>query len=66
VKAVAPDHDFRFDTPAIGLQSLQAAAAGGAGVVAIEAGRVLLLEQEGTIRCADDAGIALVSVDAPA
>jgi DUF1009 family protein len=35
-------------------------------VVAIEAGRVLLLEQEGTIRCADDAGIALVSVDAPA
>jgi DUF1009 family protein len=66
VKAVAPDHDFRFDIPAIGLESLQAAAAGGAAAVAIEAGRVLLLEQETTVRCADDAGIALVSVGAPA
>ena len=63
VKAVAEAHDFRFDTPAIGLESLEAAAAGGATAVAVEAGRVLLLEREATIRCADAAGIALVSVD---
>jgi DUF1009 family protein len=66
VKAVAADHDFRFDTPAIGLESLRAAVAGGATAVAIEAGRVLLLEPEATVRCADDAGLALVSADAPA
>jgi UDP-2,3-diacylglucosamine hydrolase len=64
VKAVAGAHDFRFDTPGIGLESLEAAAAGGATAVAIEAGRVLLLDPEAAIRCADAAGIALVSVDA--
>jgi DUF1009 family protein len=64
VKAVAAAHDFRFDTPAIGLESMEAAAAGGATAVAVEAGRVLILDREATIRCADAAGIALVSADA--
>jgi DUF1009 family protein len=62
VKVAARDHDFRFDTPAIGPDTLQAAAAGGAGAVAIEAGRVLMVDREATRRCADTAGIALVSV----
>jgi UDP-2,3-diacylglucosamine hydrolase len=64
VKAVGRAHDFRFDTPAIGLESLETAAAGGATAVAIEADRVLILERDATIRRADDAGIALVSADA--
>jgi UDP-2,3-diacylglucosamine hydrolase len=63
VKATARGHDFRFDTPAIGPDTLQAAAAGGVTAVAVEAGRVLILEPEVTIRCADAGGIALVSVD---
>jgi len=63
VKATARDHDFRFDTPAIGPDTLDAAAAGGATAVAVEAGRVLILEPETTIRRADAAGIAVVSVD---
>jgi DUF1009 family protein len=64
VKAVARAHDFRFDIPAIGPDTVAAAAAGGATAVAIEAGRVLVLELESTIRGADAAGIALVSADA--
>jgi hypothetical protein len=64
VKAAAGDHDFRFDVPAVGLQSVEAAAAGGATAIAIEAGRVLVLEREATIARAEAAGIALVSVDA--
>src|SRR5206468_7767067 len=44
VKAVAPDHDYRFDTPVVGSESLRAAAAGRASVVAVEAGRVLVVE----------------------
>jgi DUF1009 family protein len=62
VKAVARDHDYRFDTPGIGPESLEAAAAGRAAVVAVEAGRVLLLDREETVRRADAAGIALLGV----
>jgi DUF1009 family protein len=64
VKAVAGAHDFRFDVPAVGPESLEAAAAGGVTAVAIEAGRVLVLEPEATIARAEAAGIALVSADA--
>ena len=64
VKAVAPGHDFRFDTPAIGAETLETAAAGGASAMAIEAGRVLILDREATVRRADAAGMALVSADA--
>jgi DUF1009 family protein len=64
VKAAARGHDFRFDIPAIGPDTLEAAAAGGATAVAIAAGQVLVLEPEATIRRADAADIALVSADA--
>ncbi|HEX2437793.1 MAG TPA: UDP-2,3-diacylglucosamine diphosphatase LpxI [Methylomirabilota bacterium] len=64
VKAVARSHDFRFDVPAVGPDTLEAAAAGGATAVAVEAGAVLILEPEATIARADEAGIALVSADA--
>jgi hypothetical protein len=64
VKAVAPGHDFRFDTPAIGTETVEAAIAGGASALAIEAGRVLILDHQATIRRADAAGLALVSADA--
>ena len=66
VKAVAPGHDFRFDTPVIGLETLEAAAAGHAAAVAIEAGRVLVLDREAIVRRADEARIALVSARDPA
>ncbi len=62
VKAVARDHDYRFDTPTIGPETIDAAAGGGAAVVAVEAGRVLILERVATVRRADGAGIALLSV----
>lgn len=64
VKAVARDHDYRFDMPAIGPETVQAAAAGGATVVAMEAGRVCILEPEAAIRAADAAGIAVVGMAA--
>jgi DUF1009 family protein len=64
VKAVARTHDFRFDVPAIGPDTLEAAAAGRATAVAVQAGTVLILDPEATIARADEAGIALVSADA--
>ncbi len=66
VKAVADGQDYRFDIPAVGSATLSAMAAGGASALGMESGRVLLLEREEVIRRADDAGIAVVSVDSDA
>jgi DUF1009 family protein len=63
VKAVAGDHDYRFDVPGIGLETVRAAVSGGAGVIAVETGRVAVLDREAIIREADAAGLALVGID---
>ena len=63
VKAVAPDHDYRFDAPAIGPETVVAAAAGGVTAIAIEANRVLLFDRAEVLRIADEAGIAVVGID---
>jgi len=63
VKAVARDHDYRFDVPAIGLETVQAAVAGGAAVLAVEAGRVVVLDRSAIVREADAAGLALVGIE---
>ena len=65
-KAVAPDHDYRFDAPAVGPETLAAAAAGGVTALAVEAGRVMLFDRQETLRIADAAGIAVVGVAAAA
>ena len=63
VKAVSPGHDYRFDIPAIGSTTLAAMIDGGASALAMEGGKMLLVDREEAIRQADDAGIAMVSVD---
>ncbi|HKW95061.1 MAG TPA: UDP-2,3-diacylglucosamine diphosphatase LpxI [Methylomirabilota bacterium] len=63
VKAVAPSHDFRFDVPGVGAATLEAMREGGAAALAVPAGCVLLLDREETVRLADRADIAVVSVD---
>ncbi len=65
VKAVARDNDYRFDVPSIGPDTLEAMRAGGASALAIEAGRVAVLEPARTVALADHAGIAVVSMDPP-
>ena len=62
VKAVAAEHDYRFDVPAVGLETLDAAIAGGATVLAVEAGRVVALDREALVRAADAANVALVGI----
>jgi DUF1009 family protein len=63
VKAVAPDHDYRFDIPTVGAATLEAMREGGASALAVPAGRVLLLDRDEVVRLADLASIAVVSVD---
>jgi hypothetical protein len=63
VKAVARVHDYRFDTPTVGVETIAAAAAGGIAVVAVEAGRVLVMDRDATVAAADRAGVTLAAVD---
>jgi hypothetical protein len=46
VKVAKSNHDMRFDIPCIGAQTLETCAASGISVLALEAGKTLLLERE--------------------
>jgi hypothetical protein len=46
VKVAKADHDMRFDIPTVGLKTVEICAASGVAVLAVEAGRTLLLERE--------------------
>jgi UDP-2,3-diacylglucosamine hydrolase len=60
IKVAKANHDMRFDVPVIGMETLQIAAEVRIGVIAIEAGRTLLLEKEAVIAAANRAAISLV------
>jgi DUF1009 family protein len=64
VKRVKPQQDRRFDLPAVGPGTIKAMIEGGAAVLAIEAGKAVLLDREEAIEAADEAGIAIIGVKA--
>jgi hypothetical protein len=64
VKVAKPAQDPRFDVPTVGLGTLRTLAKGGAGALAVEAGRTLVLDREALVNEADAAGVALFGVDA--
>lgn len=61
VKVARPGQDFRFDVPAVGLETVRACAEAGARALAFEHGRTLVLEPEALIRAADKARLCVVS-----
>ncbi|MBM4268650.1 MAG: LpxI family protein [Deltaproteobacteria bacterium] len=63
VKASKPGQDLRFDVPAVGPETIRLMADVGARVLAVEAGRTLLLEREALIAAADAAGIVVLAFD---
>ena len=62
VKVAKPNQDMRFDVPVIGSQTIEVASAAHVRVVAVEAGRTLLLEKELLIAAAARHGISVVGV----
>ena len=62
VKVTKPQQDMRFDVPTIGLGTLQTMVEAGGRVLAVEANKTILLDQEQVIRFADQHGIRLVAV----
>jgi UDP-2,3-diacylglucosamine hydrolase len=62
VKVAKEKHDMRWDIPCVGEQTLQTCAIARLSVLAVEAGKTLLLDQERVEELAKEHGIAVVSV----
>jgi len=66
VKICKPGQDPRFDFPTIGPDTLVTLSEAGAALLAVEAGRTLVLERESVVARADELGIALLGVESEA
>ncbi len=64
VKTAKPEQDFRFDVPGAGLETLRYMEAARARVLAVEAGKVMLLEREKMTALAAALGISILGVAA--
>lgn len=62
VKVAKPKQDMRFDVPTVGVTTIETMHAAGATVLAIEAGRTILLDEARTLAMADRYGIAIAAV----
>jgi len=62
VKVWKPGQDPRFDFPTVGPATLATLAEAGAALLAVEAGRTMVLERDEVVRRADALGIALLGV----
>jgi len=62
VKVAKPQQDMRFDVPTIGLGTLQNLLATGGRVLAVEAGRTILLDAAEVIDFADRQGLIIVAL----
>lgn len=65
VKLAKDDHDMRFDVPTVGPDTISTMVAAGGAVLAIEAGRTLILDGEETLRLADRHGIVVIALSGP-
>lgn len=62
VKVSKPQQDLRFDVPAVGVDTVNSLHQVGGAVLAVEAGKTILLEKEKLLRQADACGIAVVGI----
>jgi DUF1009 family protein len=63
VKVSKPNQDLRFDVPVIGPETLRIAAEAKVRVIAVEAGRTLLLEKAELVASAERLGLSIVARD---
>lgn len=62
VKVAKPSQDMRFDVPTVGIKTLESLAAAGGRVLAIEAGKTILLDQTSFTKMATDLNISVVAI----
>ncbi len=64
VKVAKPQQDMRFDVPTIGIGTLQSLIDAGGRVLAVEAGKTILIDEPEVIALANQHGIVLVALQA--
>ncbi len=62
VKISKPQQDMRLDVPVVGLSTLESMIEAGAAVLALEAYKSIIINREGMIKKAEDAGISIVGI----
>ncbi|QDU21118.1 LpxI family protein [Urbifossiella limnaea] len=62
VKVAKPAQDMRFDVPTVGVQTIESMRAAGGKVLAIEAGKTILIDEAETVALADRYGIAVTAL----
>lgn len=63
VKVAKPRQDMRFDVPTIGVTTIESLHRAGGRVLAIEANKTIVLDQQETVALADRHGITIVALD---
>ena len=63
VKVAKPQQDMRFDVPTIGIGTLKTMAAAGGTVLAIEAGRTIVIDQPQVVEFANRNKMVVVALD---
>jgi DUF1009 family protein len=61
VKVSKPNQDMRFDVPVIGVETVRIAVESGVRVIAVEAGKTLLLERDAVIALANGSDMSVVA-----
>jgi len=62
IKVSKPQQDMRFDVPVVGLTTLESMISSLSSVIALEAGKCLILDRDEFIRKANRAGISVVGI----
>lgn len=62
VKVAKPHQDMRFDVPAVGASTIETMWRSGGRVLAIEAGRTIILDEAETVALADRYGLTIVAL----
>lgn len=65
VKLAMDGHDMRFDVPTIGTRTIEVMHKSHAAVLAIEAGKTIVLDRAKVVELADRYGIAIVALESP-
>jgi DUF1009 family protein len=62
VKVAKPQQDMRFDVPTVGCSTIESMHKAGGRVLAIEAGKTILLDQADAVALADRYGISIIAL----
>ena len=61
VKVAKPQQDMRFDVPTVGVSTIETMIRAGGKVLAIEAGKTILIDEQQTVALADRYGITILA-----